>query len=175
MPFLTLGNPELKRLSVSMDYPIRVNFTSSAFQSLTHLEIRTDYFLSPQNWVQIRQLANLTHLALKLPLSETIPAFANIILPHLPASVRTWVLHGFSPADITEITISWLISECDPRLVLCLFKPLPEGSATLQDFVVFGRHPNSKYWGHLPKGELDIWEMAENIQAKRERIASGNA
>ncbi|KAJ7593578.1 hypothetical protein C8J56DRAFT_1160439 [Mycena floridula] len=153
-------------------------------ESLTHLEFDSgaDFPLFPDEG--LRHLTRLTHLIVRYNwvVNGDICIFVEELLLHLPNSLQRIIIIivNMNPLvswfqRIPGLTCSWIIKQCDPRVVIVMEHPETEVPTSIDDWdddrikecILLDRLPEpAGHWCSSPSWHKDIWDRAAEMQEK---------
>ncbi|KAJ7593579.1 hypothetical protein C8J56DRAFT_924592 [Mycena floridula] len=186
--------PSLKRMCISLGYKWDFNRHETLNlhndiipflpESLTHLELvgGIDYPFIPDEG--LRRLTRLTHLIVQYArvANSGICVFVEELLLHLPNSLQQIiiVIVNMNPLvssfqSILGLTSSWIIEQCDPRVVFVMehletndhIGPIDH---RVTECILFDTLMLPGDWCSSPSGYTDIWDKATEMQEKVARL-----
>ncbi|KAJ7587262.1 hypothetical protein C8J56DRAFT_1165325 [Mycena floridula] len=195
-PFFSTKLPSLRRLCLLVGYRRLDSYRTLHEQiipflpeSLTHLELRgsTDYPILPDKW--LKRLTRLSHLIVPYDwvANPDICEFVEELLLYLPNSLQQIIIaivtinpHIGSFEYIDELTFSWIMEQCDPRVVFVMPPPKRKVDLSFHDCrwtadrvtecIIFDTLTPIGDWCSSPSGHKDIWDRAAEMQEKISRL-----
>ncbi|KAJ7593580.1 hypothetical protein C8J56DRAFT_1160441 [Mycena floridula] len=158
-------------------------------ESLTHLELYGDVDgpLFPDEG--LKRLTRLTHLIVRYEWisNENICEFVKELLLHLPNSLQQIIVAIItinpdtgSFQNIDDLSFSWIMEKCDPRVVFVMQPPKRKVNLSFHDChwtadrvtecILFDTLSPIGDWCSSPSGHTDIWDRAAEMQEKVARL-----
>ncbi|KAJ7587269.1 hypothetical protein C8J56DRAFT_1165330 [Mycena floridula] len=195
-PFFSSRLPSLERMCLGLGYPrpdsnetLHEDIIPLLPESLTHFELvgGADYpFIADEG---LKRLTRLTHLIVRYDWisNENICGFVKELLLHLPNSLQQIIVaiitinpHIGSFEYIDDLTFSWIMEKCDPRVVFVMQPPKRKVNLSFHDChwtadrvtecIIFDTLTPIGDWCSSSSGRTDIWDRAAEMQEKVARL-----
>ncbi|KAJ7587129.1 hypothetical protein C8J56DRAFT_91983 [Mycena floridula] len=155
----------LRRLSLTIDLPSRMTKMMPLLPcSLTHLELYAE--CSPlELQIGLKHLTQLAHLLI-YSLGHIAPFVDDLVL-HMPQTLQQLVVIPGLFDRTRDLTRSWFIRNRDPRVIIFVVGDMDifRYNDDVPDCIVHDIRLASD-WLYAPRGHLDIWEHAAEMQQK---------
>ncbi|KAJ7587270.1 hypothetical protein C8J56DRAFT_1165331 [Mycena floridula] len=196
-PFFSSRLPSLRRMCLSLGHywdfgsePLREAVIPFLPESLTHFNLYGCVGYPLVSYERLKHMTRLTHLIVRYEwdvANGDICDFVEKLLIHLPNSLQQiiiaivpikFLIGSFEHID--NFTFSWIIEQCDPRIVFVMQPARNKVHTSLYDrrwtvdrikeCILFDTLEPFGDWCTSSPGRKDIWDKATEMQEKVARL-----